>query len=89
MEGSLNQILEKFPGMISDTEAKVKLRNTLFCGVIKALRDSIQCLYDNLAVPYVQLLIAARKAEAEVSDSKTGTMTIKAKPLQLMMNNLA
>ena len=36
-------------------------------------------LYDNPTVTYTQLLVAARKAEAEVSDSKTGTMTIKAK----------
>ena len=28
---------------------------------------------------YTQLLVAARKAEAEVSNSKVGTMTIKAK----------
>ena len=28
---------------------------------------------------YTQLLVSARKAEAEVSDSKVGTLTIKAK----------
>ena len=41
MEGSLNQILVKFPGMISDAEAEVKLRDRLFYWVLKALRDSI------------------------------------------------
>ena len=41
MEGSLNQIWVKFPGMISDAEAKVKLRDRLFYGVLKTLRDSI------------------------------------------------
>ena len=28
---------------------------------------------------YTQLLVAARKAEAEVGDGKSGTMTVKAK----------
>ena len=65
--------------MISDAEAEVKLRDRLFYGVLKAFRDSIQYLYDNPAVTYTQLLVVARKAEAEVSDSKKGTMTIKAK----------
>ena len=34
-------------------------------------------MYDNPAVTYTQLLVAARKAEAEVSECKSGTMTIK------------
>ena len=79
MEGSLNQIQVKFPGMISNSEGEIKLRDRLFYGVLKTLRDSIQYLYDNLTVTYTQLLVAARKAEVEVSDSKKGTMTIKAK----------
>ena len=89
MEGSLNHIQMKFPGMISYAEAEVKLRDRLFYGVLKALRDSIQYLYDNLAVMYAQLLVTARKTEVEVSDSKTGTMTIKAKATTAMMNYLA
>ena len=80
MEGSLNQIQVKFPGMISDAEAEIRLRDRLFYGVLETLRASIRYLYDNPAVTYTQLLVAARKAEAEVSDGKSGTMTIKAKP---------
>ena len=68
MEGSLNQILVKFPGMISDAEAEIKLRHRLFYGVLKTLRDSIRYLYDNPAVTYTQLLVAVSKAEAEVDD---------------------
>ena len=34
MEGSLNQIQVKFPGMISNAEAGVKLRDRLFCEVL-------------------------------------------------------
>ena len=60
-------------------EAKVKLRDRLFYGILKTLRDSIRYLYDNPTVTYTQLLVAARNAEAEVSDGKLGTMTIKAK----------
>ena len=79
MEVYLNQIWVKFPRMISDVEAEVRLRDRLFYRVLKTLRDSIWYLYDNLTVTYTQLLVAATKAEAEVSDSMLGTLTIKAK----------
>ena len=46
--------------------------------MLETLRDSIQYLYDNLTVTYMQLLVASRKAEAEVVGGKTGTVTIKA-----------
>ena len=69
----------KFPGIISDAEAEIELIDRLFYGVLKTLRDSIRYLYDNPAVTYTQLLVAARKAEAEVSGGKSGTMTIKVK----------
>ena len=36
-------------------------------------------MYDNPAVTYTQLLVAARKAEAEVGDGKSGTTIVKAK----------
>ena len=64
--------------MISDTEAEINLRDIVFYGVLKTLRDSIRYLYDNPAVNYTGLLAVTRKAEAEVSDGKSGTMTIKA-----------
>ena len=79
MEGSLNQIQVKFPGMTSDTEAEIKLRDGLFYRVLKTLRDMIRYMYDNPAVTYTQLLVVARKAEAEVSDCMSGTIIIKAK----------
>ena len=41
MEGSLNHIQVRFPGMISHAEAEVKVRDRLFYGVLKTLRDSI------------------------------------------------
>ena len=66
--------------MISDVEAEIKLRDRLSYAVLKTLRDSIRYLYDNPAVTYTQLLVVARKAEAEVSDDKSESMTIKAKP---------
>ena len=58
---------------------RLKLRIRLFYRLLKILRDSIQYLYDNPTVTYMQLLVASRKAEAEVVDGKTGTVTIKAK----------
>ena len=66
--------------MISDSEAEIKLRDRLFYGMHKdSLRDSIKYLYDNLTVTYMQLLVACRKAEEEVVNGRTGTVTIKAK----------
>ena len=65
--------------MISYAEAEIKLRDRLFYGVIQILRDSIRYLYDNPTVTYKQLLVAARKAEVEVSHGNSGTTTIKAK----------
>ena len=79
MEGSLNQIRVKFSGMISDVEAETKLRDRLFYGVLKTLQDSIRYLYDNPVLTYTQSLVAARKMKAEVSEGKSGTMTVKAK----------
>ena len=52
MAGPLNQIRVKFPGMISNAEAEIKLRDRLFYGVHKTLRDSTRYLYDNPAVTY-------------------------------------
>ena len=46
---------------------------------VKTLRDSIRYLYDNPAVTYTQLLVAAGKAEANVGNGKSGTVTVKAK----------
>ena len=69
----------KFPGTINDTEAKIKLRDRLYYGVLNTLRDNIRYLYDNPAVTYNQLLDAARNGEAEMSDGKPGIKTIKAK----------
>ena len=47
---------------------------------------TIRYLYVNQTVTYTQLLVAARKADCEVSNGKLGTMTIKVKLLQQMMN---
>ena len=65
--------------MINDAEDEIQLRDRLFYGVLKTLRDSIRYPYDNQAVTYTQLLVAARKAEAEVGNGKSGMMTVKSK----------
>ena len=51
------------------------LRDCLFYGMYKALWDSIHYLYDDKQVTYAPLLVAARKAKAEVLEGK-GTITI-------------
>ena len=54
--------------MISGAEAEIKLRDGLYYGLLKTLRDSIRYLYVNPTVTYTELLVAARNAEAKVSD---------------------
>ena len=87
MEGSLNQISVKFPGMISDAEAEIKLRDRFFYRVHKTQRDSIRYLYDIKAAFYTQLLVVAREAEAEVHYGMSGMATVKKpKLLQQIMS---
>ena len=65
--------------MISDAEAEINLRDRLFYVLLKTLKDNVGYLYDNPSVTYTQLLVAARKAEAEVGDGKSGTVTVNTK----------
>ena len=44
--------------------------------MVKSLRYSIPYLYDDLKVSYIQLLVAARKAETVANDTKV----VMAKP---------
>ena len=54
--------------MIREEDAEDHLRDRLFFGMVKGLIDSIYYLYDGPEVGYIQLLVAARKAEMEASN---------------------
>ena len=59
--------------MITEDDAERHLCYHLFYGIVKGLMKSIRYLYDDQKVSYIQLLVAARKAEIEASDTKNIT----------------
>ena len=59
--------------MIREDYVERHLCDHLFYGMVKGLRDSIRYLYDDLKISYIQLLVAARKAEEKASNTKTVT----------------
>ena len=65
LEGTLNQIRLQCPGRVTDLEVQQHLKNHLFHGVHKHIRDSIRYLYSNPRTTNSQLMIATCKAESE------------------------
>ena len=71
LEGSLNQIRLQCPGGIMDQEVQQHLKDHLFHGVCKHIRDSIQYLYSNSRTTYSQLMVTACKVESENKEAVT------------------
>ena len=63
LEGTLNQIWLQCPRRIMDWEVQQHLKDCLFHGVSKHIRDSVCYLYSNLETIYSQLMVIAHKAE--------------------------
>ena len=71
LEGTLNQIRLKCPGRIVNHKVACHLKDQLFHGVCKHIRDSIRYLHSNPeTTTYFQLMVAARKAESEMEDAQ-------------------
>ena len=70
LEGTLNQIRLKCPGRIADCEVACHLKDQLFHGVHKHIRDSIIYLCSSPETTYSQLMVVARKAESDMDDAK-------------------
>ena len=70
LEGTLNQIQLKCPGRKVDHVVACHLKDWLFHGVWKHIRDSIRYLHSNPETTYSQLMVAARKVEREMEDAK-------------------
>ena len=70
LEGTLNQIWLKCAGRIVDCKVACHLKDQLFHGVCKYIRDSIRYLHGNPETMYSQLMVAARKAESDTEDAK-------------------
>ena len=70
LEGILNQIRIKCPGRIAEHEVPSHLKDQLFHGVKKHIRDSMRYLYSNPQTTYSELVVAARRAESETEETK-------------------
>ena len=65
LEGTLNQIRLQCPRRIMDQEVQQHLKDCLFQGMQKYIRDLIQYLYSNPRTTYSELMITACKVESE------------------------
>ena len=64
-KGTLNQNTLQCPRSITDQEVQQHLKDHLFHGVHKHIRDSVRYLYSNPRTTYYQQMIAAHKAESK------------------------
>ena len=70
LEGTLNQIQIKCPGRIADHEVPSHLKDWLFHGVKKHVRDSVRYLHSNPQTTYSELVVTARRAESKMEETK-------------------
>ena len=70
LEGTLNQIRIKCPNRIANHEVSSHLKDQLFHGVKKHIRDSVRYLYSNPQTTYSELVVSARRAESETEETK-------------------
>ena len=70
LEGTLNQMRLQCPERITDWEVQQHIKDHLFHGVHKCIRDSICYLYSNPRTMYSQLTVTAHKAESENEEAQ-------------------
>ena len=70
LEGTLNQIRIRCPRRIANCKVPWHLKEQLFHRVKKLVRDSIRYLYGNPQTTYPELVVAARRAESEMEETK-------------------
>ena len=70
LEGTLNQIQIQCPGRIANCKVQGHLKDRLFHGVKKHVRDSMRYLYSNPQTTYSKLVVTARRAESETEETK-------------------
>ena len=70
LEGTLNQIRIKCPNRIANHEVPSHLKDQLFHGVKKHVRDSVRYLYSNPQTTYSELVVNARRAESKTEETK-------------------
>ena len=69
LEGTLNQIHLKCPRWIANCEVPWHLKDHLFHGVQKHIRDSIWFLYSNPMTTFSELMVATHKVESETEEA--------------------
>ena len=69
LEGPLNQIRIKCPSRVANHEVPSHLKDQLFHGVKKHVRDSMRYLYSNPQTIYSKLVVTARRAESETEEN--------------------
>ena len=67
---AINWIIIRFPNMAIEEEMERHLREHLFYGINKALWYSIHYIYDDKQITYTKLLVAVKKAEAEILEGE-------------------
>ena len=70
LEGTLNQIRLRWPKQITDCEVPWHLKEWLFHGFQKYVRDFIRYLYGNSKTTYSELVIAAHWVESKMEETK-------------------
>ena len=85
LDGTLNQIRLQCPRRITDQEVQQHLKDCLFHGVYKHIRDSVQYLYSNLGTTYSKLMITAHSVESknkEAHDKVRARSAVTTKPVE-------
>ena len=70
LEGTLNQIRLQCPRRIMDWEVQQHLKDHLFHGLHKHIRDLIQYFYSNPGTTYPQLMVTAHKVESKNEETQ-------------------
>ena len=70
LESTLNQIRLRCPGQITDHEVPWHLKEQLFHGVQKHMRDSIRYLYGNSKTTYSELVVTVQRTESKMEERK-------------------
>ena len=65
LEGALNEIKVQYPERFENGERERDLRERLFQGLHKSIKDTFRFQYHDPTVTYAELVVSARKAEAE------------------------
>ena len=85
VEESLSKIRAKYRGHIAKKDVDDSLKEWLFHGMSKGIRDSVRYLYNDHRFSYFKPLVAATKVENEGLEIKT--VTAKAGTSSGIQNN--